>query len=201
MKTDLDIERAETSELRELYRSWCETHGVSCKWVGKMGRPELLKKLRALFASGDIKYETDEQSTPEPEPTKPAEKPKKKPSLNDGASSIRYPLNPEVDECLHLLLEAVRLYMKRDIWVTQGRKDDPQTKKYLADAQECIQKAVGLAVGINGDGWDKAARVAYCIDRALLKMRLDFNETLASTCVLCSLLSDKHAVEMEKVTK
>lgn len=197
-KTVIDIEHAETSELRGLYRTACADIGLSSKWVGKMGRPELLKKIRALVDSGDIELVTrgrdviaacNEAKTEE------------KPSLNDGASKIRYPLNPDVDECLHLLLEAVRLYMRRDIWISQGRKDDPQTKKYLADAQECVRKAVGFAVGIDGDGWDKAAKMAYYIDRALLRMRLDFNETLASTCVMCSLLSDKHAVEMAKVAK
>lgn len=178
------LEKAPTAMVRGMYRTACERLGIEGRWIGKMGRPELLKKARALLAEGRIALvPAGGAGDAEDAEDAPAD-----PGFPRG---IRHPLNQKADDALHSLLEALRLYLRREIWISAGRKDDPQTKVYLKDAQERVREAVGQAIDLKGGGWDKAARLAYYIDRALMKLRLDFTETLASNCVLCALLSEE----------
>lgn len=184
------LEKAPTATVRDMYRTACERLGIEGRWIGKMGRPELLKKARALLTEGRIVLvpaggDGDAEDAEDAEDTEAA------PADPGFPSGIRHPLNQKADDALHSLLEALRLYLRREIWISAGRKDDPQTKVYLKDAQERVREAVGQAIDLKGGGWDKAARLAYYIDRALMKLRLDFTETLASNCVLCALLSEE----------
>ena len=182
---DFDIDGAETTRLRKLYASSCEERGVECRRVNKMGRNELLKKIRELIRSGDLGRPRDPE---EPEMEVP----------DDGVLGIRHPLKDPVEACFRDLLESVRLYLRHDLWCAQGRSSDPQAHKYLSDARECVRRAVVAAIDANGSGWDRASKLMYCVDRALLKMRTDFNETLAANCVMEALLSDEHQARMEK---
>lgn len=179
-----NFDEVPTPELRKLYRASCNDRDVECKWIDKLSRAELVKRIGILVGSGDIKVEeSDEKDEP----------------VQSGG--IRYPMKPTYEECVQSLLEALRLYIKADIWIQSGRRDDPQTRKYVSDARAAVQRAVGHAIEADGSGWDRANKIAYTVDRAMLRMRNDFNDTLVSNCVTCSLLSDKHAVEMEKALK
>lgn len=186
----IDIDAAETSLLRDVYRNSLKDRNLESKWVGKMGRPELVKKLKALLKSGDIAYRQDE---------KKEEEPKEQPPAKGEASRIRNPMKSSFEDCLQWLMEAIRLYAKLDVWISSGRRDDPQTKKYLEDAREATRKAVGCAIDAKGQGWDNANKLAYIVDRAVLKMRNDFNDTLVSSCVMSALMSDEHIAKMERI--
>lgn len=181
---DFELHSAETAALRELYVRSCAERGVECKWPGKMNRNELMKKLEALVASGDIgrpERSSDQEVCDE----------------TDGARGIRRSMNEIVEDCFQNLLEALRLYVMRDAWIASGKANDPQAAKYLKDARECVRKAVGATIGQNGTDWDRAIHLMTCVDRALLKMRVDFSETVASNCVMSALMSDEHQARME----
>ena len=189
IKVVLDVDHDETGFLRDVYRDSVKERGLVCGRIDKMGRVELTKKLKALIASGDIVIQDGED----------ADKPSLKNAESQETSGIRYPMKHSVNDCFNWLMEAIRLYMKVDVWVNSGRREDPQTKKYLNDAREAVRKAVGCAIKSNGEGWDNANKAAYVLDRAILNMRNDFNDTLVANCIVASLMSDKHQAEMEKI--
>lgn len=185
----LDVDHDETGFLRQVYRDSCKDTGVVCGRIDKMGRIELTRKLKALIDSGDIVVQDGED----------VDKPSLKNAEIQEPIGLRHPMKQSFDECFAWLIEAIRLYMKVDVWVVCGRRSDPQTAKYLEDAKEAVRKAVGCAIKSNGEGWDNANKVAYSLDRAILRMRNDFNDTLVANCVMAALMSDKHQAEMERI--
>lgn len=190
IKVVMDVEHDETAFLRDVYRDACKDKGLVVNRIDKMGRIELTKKLKALIDSGDIELQDGED----------ADKPSLKNAERQETVGMRYPMKQSFNDCFTWLIEAIRLYMKVDVWVNSGRRSDPQTKKYLDDAREAVRKAVGCAIKSNGEGWDNANKAAYVLDRAILNMRNDFNDTLVANCIMASLMSDKHQAEMEKIS-
>ena len=190
IKVVLDVEHDETAFLRDVYRDACRDKGLVVNRIDKMGRIELARKLKALIDSGDIELQDGDD----------ADKPSLKNAESQETIGIRNPIKHSFDECFTWLIEAIRLYMKVDVWVSCGRRSDPQTAKYLEDAKEAVRKAVGCAIKSNGEGWDSANKVAYSLDRAILRMRNDFNDTLVANCIMAALMSDKHQAELERIS-
>lgn len=169
-----DLESFETCALREMYRNACKRDGEDSGRAGKMGRNELLSKLRGKRIDGVC------TSKREPKKTQAAKQPK------------QTKLSDKIEECFLLLLEALRAYTKHAMLSAIGRRESPEAKVYLADARKLCQEAVGCAIDQSGNGWESANRVFNVVDRALLKLRNDFNDTLVSSCVMSSLLSEEH---------
>lgn len=186
----LDVDHDETCYLRQVYRDSCKDRGLVVNRIDKMGRIELARKLKALIGSGDIELQDGED----------VDRPSPKSAERQEPIGMRHPMRQSFNDCFNWLLEAIRLYMKVDVWVNSGRRNDPQTAKYLDDAREAVRKAVGCAIRSNGEGWDNANKAAYVLDRAILNMRNDFNDTLVANCIMASLMSDKHQAEMEKIS-
>jgi len=185
--TELDLDKCETSELRKLYAKACNDCGIECRRAGKMGRNELHRKVVDLVKKGIIVRIQSLQDAGKgcTEKTKAT------------CSEATRVVPDSVQECFDHLMEAARLFMKYDIWVTQGRKDDPKAKKYLELARGSVRSAVGSVINLKGEGWDTAGKVAYCIDRAMARLRNEFSDTLVSNCVMSALLSDEHQLAME----
>lgn len=137
------------------------------KRADKMGRSELLKKVKDL-----LPVSTREAMSKPPIPAK-------------------------ADCCINALIDAFRAYVRHETWVATGNRNSDEAVKHLEDARKMCQKAVGYAVDTSGNGWEKANRVFGVLDRAMLKMRNNFTDILVSSCVMSSLLSEKHVADME----
>lgn len=167
---DPDLESFETCALREMYKSVCRREGKEPARAGKMGRNELLSKLRGKRIDGVCTASAGRQK--------------------------RTRLADDIEECFSLLLEALRAYTRHAALAAVGKRDSDEARVYLADARKLCQEAVGCAIDHSGNGWEKANRVFNVVDRALLRMRNDFNDTLVSSCVMSALLSEEHVARM-----
>lgn len=136
-------------------------------------------------------------------PVKPAPVPEVDIDLDDGLSDCEDEIRTKqvlpdlVEECAEHLKTALRLYIKRRMWLsTSDHRNDPEVVEYLAQAKKAVARAVCCIVTQEGNGYERGSRMMQLFDTAITEMRNEFTDALVATAVMNTLLSDKHQVEM-----
>lgn len=168
------LEAMSTGDIRKMYRDLCKKAGKEPTRADKMGRAELLSKVSQLSGFKDKPHSTV-------------------------ASSVVPKMSEKLSDCFMLLDEALRMYTKREILASTGNGSSAEAKTFLSTARGLCREAACKAIDASGNGWDKGNKAFNVVDRALLRMRSDFNDELVANCVMTALLSEKHQAEMAEV--
>lgn len=151
--------------------------------IGKMSISEIERHLRRVDAALETAKTVQEPKGPVGEP---------------GQRGVN-PLPDQIDECMGHLLDALRLYVRRRMWLSSGSYDKRVVETLKTMAKDKVRTATGCVLTADGRGYERGSKLASLLDFAITEMRTEFTDWLVANTVMATLMSEKHMMEMESI--